>query len=210
MLKYKQNRKLTIVKCDFCGIDTEKPLSEVTRNQKLNRHLFCSRSCAMRFNSANRTPAMIAYSKSIKNKEHLLKINPKYHLYEKSPEKRFSYYLRNCRKRFKECSITLEDLQNQWNKQNGICPYSGIKLQIANYTKNHNNHIYTASVDRIDSNLGYIPENIQFVSTAINFMKSTMSDSETKILCKHIAENFFSDRTISSSENQMLGAQAGN
>ena len=41
-------------------------------------------------------------------------------------------------------------------------------------------------------------------------MKSTMSDLETKFLCKCIAENFFSDRTISSSDNQMSGAQAGN
>lgn len=68
----------------------------------------------------------------------------------------------------------------------------------------------TYSVDRIDSNQGYVPENIQFVSTAINLMKSTMSDLETKFLCKCIAENFFSDRTILSSDNQMSGAQAGN
>lgn len=51
---------------------------------------------------------------------------------------------------------------------------------------------------------------IHIVSTAINLMKSTMSDLETKFLCKCIAENFFSDRTISSSDNQMSGAQAGN
>ena len=210
MLKYKQNRKLTTVKCDFCGIDVEKPLSEVNRNRKFNKHLFCSRSCSIRFNCANRTEKMTAHSNSIKNKEHLLKVSLTYNLYEMYPEKRFSYYLRNCRKRFKECTLTLEDLQNQWDKQNGICPYSGIKLQIASYTKNHNNFIYTASVDRIDSNQGYAPENIQFVSTAINLMKSTMSDLETKFLCKCIAENFFSDRTISSSDNQMSGAQAGN
>ena len=210
MQKYKLNRKLVTVKCDFCGCDVEKPESEVKRNEKLNRHLFCSRSCSMKFCSRHRTEKMIAHSNSIKNKEHLLKINQKDDYYLLYPLKQFSYYLQNCKKRFKECDITLTDLYNQWKKQNGICPYSGIKLVLANYTKNHNNPIYRASIDRIDSSIGYIVNNIQFVSTAINYMKNTMSDSDTKFLCKCISENFFSGRTISSSEIQMSGAQAGN
>lgn len=61
-----------------------------------------------------------------------------------------------------------------------------------------NNPIYTASVDRIDSSKGYIPGNIQFVSTCINYMKNTMSDSDIRLMCKYIAEHFYSEGTISS------------
>lgn len=199
MQKYKQNRTLITVICDYCGKEHLKPLSEYKRNQELNRHNFCSRSCVGKFISNNRTQKMIDYSNSEKNKQILLKNNKTYNLYEQHPEKRFSYFLRNCRKRFVECTITLEDLQAQWDKQKGICPYTGISLIIPTYTKNHNNPIYTASVDRIDSSKGYVPGNIQFVSTCINYMKNTMSDKDTRFVCKCIAEYFYSDGTISSS-----------
>ena len=199
MQKYKLHRKLIIVKCDYCGCDVEKPISEVKRNKKLNRHLFCSRSCSMKFCQLHRTQKMIEYSNSVENKDRLLKLNSKENYNNKHPYHEFSYYLHNCKKRFKECTITLEDIHNQWKKQNGVCPYSGIKLELITYTKNKHNIIFNASLDRIDSSKGYVPDNIQFVSTAINYMKNTMSDSDTKFLCKRISENFYSGRTISSS-----------
>lgn len=202
MLKYKQNRKLITIICDECGTEHLKPESEYNRNKKLGRHNFCSRSCACKYNCHHRSQKMIEYSNSDKNKQHLLEYNTN-RILTIDPKMKFSYFLRNCRKRFKECTITLDDLQKQWNKQSGICPYSGISLIIPTYKDNHNNPIYAASVDRIDSSKGYIPGNIQFVSTCINYMKNTMSDEETKFVCKCIAEHFCSDRTISSPCNNI-------
>lgn len=199
MQKYKQHRTLITTTCDQCGKEYLKPLSEYKRNKELERHNFCSRSCAAKYNSSHRSQKMIEYSNSEKNKQHLLKVNQSCNIYEKFPERRFSYFLRNCRKRFKECTITLNDLQEQWERQNGICPYSGISLVIPTYERNHNNLIYSASVDRIDSSKGYIPGNIQFVSTCINYMKNMMSDKDTKYVCKRIAEHFYSEGTILSS-----------
>lgn len=187
MLKYKQNRKLITINCDHCGISFEKPISEYKRNMSLNKHNFCSRSCCAKFLVADKLPLT-------GNLEALKKANlANKKIYKNRPELQFSYYLRNCKRRFKECTITLTDLYNQWNAQFGICPYSGIKLNLASYTKNHNAPLDTASVDRIDSTKGYIPGNIQFVSTAINYMKCTLSDSDTRYLCKCIAEHFYSD-----------------
>lgn len=45
MLKYKQNRKLITIKCDCCGKEFEKPVSEYNRNIKLGRANYCSRAC---------------------------------------------------------------------------------------------------------------------------------------------------------------------
>ena len=67
MQKYKQGRKLVTIICDCCGCEVEKPVSEVNRNRKLNRHLFCSRSCAMKFLNKNRTQAMKNHSNSESN-----------------------------------------------------------------------------------------------------------------------------------------------
>ena len=198
MQKYKHNRTLITIICDQCGKEYSKPVSEYKRNQKLGRHNFCSRSCAGKYNCCHRSKKMFEYSKSEKNIQHLLKINKTNNIKNK-----FRYCLRNCRKRFKECTITLDDLQEQWNKQNGICPYSGIQLVIPTYQYNHNNPIFTASVDRIDSSKGYIPGNIQFVSTCINYLKNTMSDKDTRFICKCIAEHFCSEGTISSSCNNV-------
>ena len=198
MKKYKLHRTLITITCDHCGKEFLKPLSEYKRNKSLGRHNFCSRSCACKYNCCHRSQKMIEHSHSEKNKQHLLSVNSTIYLYEKFPEKRFSYFLRNCRKRFKECTITLNDLQEQWNKQKGICPYTGISLIIPTYTKHHNDPIHSASVYRIDSSKGYIPGNIQFVSTCINFMKNTMSDNDTRYVCKCIAEHFYSEGTISS------------
>lgn len=197
MQKYKLHRSLITVICDQCGKEYLKPLSEYKRNKELGRHSFCSRSCSCKYNCVHSSDKMLEYSRSEKNKQRLRSLNEIKRL--KRPEVVFSYCLRNCRKRYKECTITLEDLQEQWNKQKGICPYSGISLLVPTYKKNHNNPIYSASVDRIDSTKGYIPGNIQFVSTCINYMKNTMSDEETRFMCKCIAEYFYSEGTISSS-----------
>ena len=57
------------------------------------------------------------------------------------------------------------------------------------YKNIHNNPIYIASLDRIDSSKGYIIGNVQFISTSINYMKNTMSHNDTLLLCNLIAKH---------------------
>ena len=45
----------------------------------------------------------------------------------------------------------------------------------------------TASLDRIDSSRGYVPENVQWVHKVINRMKGTLSDDEFKSWCRTVA-----------------------
>ena len=182
MLKYKRNRKLIQLTCDNCGKLYDKPITEYNRNIRLKRHNFCSRSCALKYS----------------NKINKRKGNPQYLIADNRKDEftPFRYYLRNVRNRFKFFNLTLEYLKELWEEQKGICPYTGLQLQLATYTKNHNNPIYTASLDRIDSSKGYEIGNVQFISTAINYMKNTMSHEDTLKLCKIIAEKYSGDGGI--------------
>ena len=82
----------------------------------------------------------------------------------------------------------MEDLKETWEKQNGVCPYTGFKLILPeNSNLNEIDFFHRASLDRIDSSLGYIKGNIQFISTPINLMKQTQSDANAKQFLKEIS-----------------------
>lgn len=77
-----------------------------------------------------------------------------------------------------ECSIDLKYLWELYEKQERKCALSGINL---NFKKNH-----AYSVDRIDSNIGYIDGNIQIVHKDINRMKLDYSQKEFLQICNDI------------------------
>ena len=80
-------------------------------------------------------------------------------------------------------------MKEQWEKQNGICEFSGINLILSSYKKIDKSLIYAASLDRIDSSKGYIKGNIRWVSRSINYMKNTMSDDMVNELIDLIVKN---------------------
>ena len=82
--------------------------------------------------------------------------------------------------------MTLDDLLEQWNKQNGKCPYTGIVLKLPQARKKHQ-MFEMASLDRIDSSKLYEKNNVVFVSTPINYMKNSMTEEETVAFCKKFA-----------------------
>lgn len=83
--------------------------------------------------------------------------------------------------------ITITDLQNLWNKQNGRCAITNfpMTLIIGNGKRNK----YNLSIDRIDSSKGYTKDNIQLVCSAANMMKGYMEYSELIQFCKAIIKN---------------------
>lgn len=179
--KYKQNRKLIEVTCDCCGVTFEKPKSEFDRNVKLGRRNFCSRSCCGKMPKLNPSPK----SKSPENIAQLKTICGN----RRDEFTPFRYLLASAKRRFKEFDITLTDLKEQWELQDGICPYSYLNLLLPESSNTQKDSIYRASLDRIDSELGYVKGNIQFISTPINYMKSTMSDSDIKSFITLLVKN---------------------
>jgi len=103
-----------------------------------------------------------------------------------SVENFLKYKLANCsQKKTVTISITLDDLLNQFNKQNGKCFYSGRQLEIALRTKSLN----SLSIDRIDSSKGYTPDNIVLCCSIINIMKLDTPEDEFINLCRDVVNH---------------------
>lgn len=162
-------RKQQEIVCENCNGAFMKDVSEIKRNSNIGRKNYCSISC----------------SKSIKsNLEHLSSVRstdvsnlkPGNRLDEYSL---FRQHLRRAIRRKTFCNLTLEEMKEVWDSQNGICVYSNIKMIEASY-KEYNDPIYTMSLDRINSDIGYIKSNIQFITIAMNYLKNSMTDEKMR------------------------------
>lgn len=104
----------------------------------------------------------------------------------------FRYYIRNIKMRYSQkrkhvVGVDLPYLKKVWENQKGVCPYTGIKLVLRKFS--NNNEIpkhQQASLDRIDSNKGYIKDNIQFISLMANWAKNNCSHEEMLLFCESI------------------------
>jgi hypothetical protein len=100
----------------------------------------------------------------------------------------------NAEKRAKELTIelTIEDIHYLYNKQNGLCAISGLKMSHETYAFKDKEHIINRlniSIDRINSSLGYTKDNIQLVAAIVNRMKTDLPDNEFIKICSIITEN---------------------
>ena len=164
MRKNNYKRKLGKCVCNNCGVEFEKPMSEITRNEKLGRPNFCSRSCVGKNNAKNLGDHLGNYKKIMGYKRF------------GDDFTKFRYHYRNIKNRKHDVTISIDDLKRVWEIQQGVCFFSGVKLELSSYTKINKNPLYAASLDRIDSSKGYSLDNIRWVSRAINWMKNDMSD----------------------------------
>lgn len=72
--------------------------------------------------------------------------------------------------------ITFKDLKNQYNKQNGLCHWSGVPMRLDYQTIKY--HPLALSVDRLDNEKGYIPGNFVICLRLINLGKNQFSSDE--------------------------------
>ena len=84
----------------------------------------------------------------------------------------------NALQRNLEFSITIEFISNLFDKQNKKCALSGMELDSKNM-----------SLDRINSNLGYTKNNVQWLHKKINKLKGKYSDNELIELCRKVSEH---------------------
>jgi hypothetical protein len=171
--------KTVTVKCNLCGKSFEKPKGEYTRKVKLKTDFYCSRSCSSK--NPKQIERINSYTQNFWTKDNTFCRN---RLDEFSP---FRDTFRRLKYRNKEIGITLQDLKDLWESQNGTCPMTGWKLELPTQSKNYRLTIKTASLDRIDSSKGYVVGNIRFVSVIHNFAKNVFSDDDVIEFAKAVA-----------------------
>lgn len=107
-------------------------------------------------------------------------------------DREFKYFLKILKssKGRKDSFLNIDDLKEVWNSQNGICPYSKIKLSLPTHSNYKPDLPYNmASVDRIDSSKPYTKNNIQFVSRTMNYAKNNMTHEQTLEFIKILIKN---------------------
>ena len=93
--------------------------------------------------------------------------------------------------RLKETDLTIDDLIEQWTRQNGICPHTGWELVLPDDTNGWQQGLKPncASLDRIDSSRGYMKGNIVFVAVMYNYAKNAFSDDDVIAFCRVVANH---------------------
>jgi hypothetical protein len=84
------------------------------------------------------------------------------------------------------------DIQYIWDlflKQDRKCALSGVDLSFPKTNSKQDIKESTASLDRIDSSLGYVKGNVQWVHKKINIMKNTMTDEYFIEMCSLVHKN---------------------
>lgn len=172
--------------CLNCNKEFLRRKGEHNRNAKLGRPTYCSISCHAKHTIDIRIPPD-------KRGTYDISQHAANHLDELSP---FRYHMHMVRKRAKESThkaiydIDELFLKELWEKQNGICPYTGWKLisrtNVGDRSKLQPQH---ASLDRIDSSKGYVRGNVQFIAFMANMAKNTFSKEQLIEFCKSVAQN---------------------
>ena len=164
--------KVNVV-CTYCANLFLIEVGEYNRKLKKKTRFYCSRSCTGKDNISHLKP-------------YLGQIHPNFKR-SKDEFSEFREHLRRANRRMKEVNITLIDLKDQWNLQQGKCVYT--KVQLKHPTTGSNNPLYTASLDRINSTVGYCKGNIQFVSMASNLAKCSMTHEQMLEFCEIIKQS---------------------
>ena len=105
----------------------------------------------------------------------------------------YSYFKNNGKRRSIPWSkeLTIEFLYELLLKQDRKCALTGVNIELTEKRKDSNINFskMTASLDRIDSDIGYTPTNIQWVHKDINRLKWAFKQDYFIELCKRVANN---------------------
>lgn len=103
----------------------------------------------------------------------------------------YSHIKSKAKERNLEFNISQQFLWELLEKQNFKCNLSGIQIYISTKIKNGNPdfNFITASVDRINSKMGYTEDNVQWIHKDINKMKMDFPNDYFIQVCVEISKN---------------------
>lgn len=163
-------KRSVLLPCHRCKRLFAKPIGEYSRRVRLGKtEFYCDRSCARKPSGQPRTPPSAAGRRD-----------------ELTPFRWFMARIRY-RKDKGEYDISAMSLLNLWTSQGGICPFTGWKMILPVSTNGwDSSNPANASLDRIDCSLGYMFNNIRFVSLMANICRQSFSDDDVRRFCTDV------------------------
>jgi len=95
----------------------------------------------------------------------------------------YNSFMKSAATRGYSWGLTPEFVDTMHQEQDGLCYYSGLPIGWDVSGWNH-----TASIDRINNDLGYLESNVQLVHKEVNMLRGALSDDRFKELC-HLISN---------------------
>lgn len=168
--------KYKLVSCCGCGIEFQKENRYIKVAEKKGRKHYCSLKCQ---GKATREEKLGEWVNSEENKK-LARSMAGNRRDEYSP---FRGLLKSCKTRTNKSGnskgdfdLDLPYMKQLWEEQSGKCVITKVDLQLKqSYNKN-----FQASLDRIDSNKGYIKGNVRYISVSANWLKNNLDDEHLK------------------------------
>ena len=118
-------------------------------------------------------------------------------------KKRFAFYLKkNGRLKRDRSKLTAEMLAEIWDHQKGCCAITGVPLILRE--PGSKRLLQSASLDRIDSKIGYEPGNLQFLAHTINLGKSDKSNEDILAFYVNLKKLFIAGQTEKKPANKAL------
>jgi len=156
--------------CKHCGKTFTMLLKEYNRQTKRGRsNFYCSLNCSGADSKALKIMMSLPqHPKVLERQRRGMKWGDEFSDYKE--------YIRKAKRRQKkfgfDVDIDVKYLKELFESQNGKCAVTGVELiHGSNINKN-----FMASVDRIDSSLGYIRGNVRFVSLTVNYAKNDQTE----------------------------------
>lgn len=100
----------------------------------------------------------------------------------------------------------VDHLMGLWDAQGGRCPYTGLEMSHCPATGREGSFWTNATIDRIDSDKGYVIGNLQLVSHWANVAKGHLSDAEFRRFLL-LAGRHCHDRTMVASPSAVVAVQ---
>lgn len=161
-----------------CGRPFDKAKNEYNRRKRLGQEEFyCTQSCQV-----------IVSNQLSPRQGDASRLNAGNRRDERTP---FRWFVLRARQRAAKkgpTNLTPSFLKELWEKQGGICSFTGWVLLLPDSTNGWKAgpHPKNASLDRIDNSRGYVQGNVRFVSVMANTARGQFSDEELRQFCRAV------------------------
>lgn len=165
---------MVTLNCSYCSKEFERPNKEFNRQQvKLGLKPYC---CIGHAIAARNHRIRKGNPENLKTKS----------LDEFSPFRRF---MCSATRRHKGTDLTVEYLKSVWDEQKGICPFTGMLMELRTFHVAGNGPAIPRqiSLDRIDNDHGYVMGNVRFVSAMANVARQKWTDEQVFEFCRDVA-----------------------